>query len=172
MTVTERANRCHQTRRVTGHRVTRTTYHRGMTTHRRTPSTRYPAPPFDADGVPEFFRLTPAQYDALVAEVMLWRSDSYGALRRAWKVTQERWGPSSRRFKVAVRQAMQRGHSWTIPPAVYERLVAQPCAECGEPTGSACGLDRLDHARGYDEDNVRPCCGGCNYRRGRRALVG
>lgn len=134
---------------------------RGMTAHSRNPSARYPAR-FDADGVPAFFQLTPAQYEALVSEVMDWRQGGYAALRQHARRVYNGFGPSSSRFKAAVRQAIHRGHAWTIRPAEYDRLVSSPCYRCGAPTGSGCGLDRLDNARGYDLDNVRPCCGPCN----------
>lgn len=74
------------------------------------------------------------------------------------------------RFIAAVRSAVKRGKSWDITPDDYEYLASQPCDECGGPTGKSVGLDRLDHDLGYSVDNVRPCCGPCNLRRGRRPI--
>jgi hypothetical protein len=131
---------------------------------------REPRELFDRDGVPEFWSLTPTQYRLLLAEVQSWRTNPRAALRMHWRAEQARWGETSSRFKGAVRSAISRGHAWDLRPDEYEFLVAQPCAVCGESTGNALGLDRIDHGEGYRADNVRPCCGRCNLARGRRAL--
>lgn len=143
-----------------------------MTTHSRNPSLRYPAsaPRFDDDGVPEFFQLTPGQYDMLVREVLSLRAEApYDRLRREWKLAQRQWcgDRPSRRMLVAVRQAVQRGHAWALTAEQYAELTAQPCHSCGGSTGSSCGLDRIDNALGYMDGNVRPCCGPCNVARQR-----
>lgn len=55
-------------------------------------------------------------------------------------------------------------------------LVLDRCHYCGaEPTTKPIGLprngiDRLDSARGYETDNVVPCCWMCNKTKGRRSV--
>lgn len=72
------------------------------------------------------------------------------------------------RFGRASRRAETRGKTWELSRETYETLVEQPCDYCGDPTGDGVGLDRLDNTRGYEPDNVVPCCGDCNMLRGRR----
>lgn len=133
-----------------------------------------------------FFSLTPPQYvallarlDAAEAEVAVlrieraeWLVDPAESVRRAWKEQQAKWPGSSPRFRAAIRASAIRGHAWGLTPDEYEPLAAMPCAECGGATGAGIGLDRLDHKRGYFVDNVRPCCGPCNVKRGRTPLSG
>ena len=49
----------------------------------------------------------------------------------------------------------------------HAQLVTMPCHYCAgllNPTGSA--LDRVDNGRGYEPDNVVPCCTVCNVIKG------
>lgn len=93
--------------------------------------------------------------------------DPWDLLRARWRAEQARWPGSSPRFRGAIRMALTRGKSWSLTPDEYEPLAAAPCDVCGGPTGKGIGLNRLDHRQGYTIDNVRPCCGTCNVRRGR-----
>ena len=70
-------------------------------------------------------------------------------------------------FKVAKRAANRRGLSWTITIEQLSDLRNNPCYYCGGglPT-TGHGLDRKDNSRGYEIDNVLPCCFDCNYHRG------
>lgn len=55
------------------------------------------------------------------------------------------------------------GWSWSLSESEYSVLVCQSCHYCGfalTPTGI--GLDRKDSERGYEIDNVVPCCRECN----------
>ena len=88
----------------------------------------------------------------------------------AWRKVQARHPGSSSRFRNAIRQAVVRGHDWNLTPEEYEPLVVRPCSDCGGSVGNGIGLDRLNHRLGYSADNVRPCCGACNVRRGRKPL--
>ena len=57
---------------------------------------------------------------------------------------------------------------WTLTPAEYAALIAQPCWYCGGSLPSrGYGLDRIDELAGYKVANVLPCCRWCNtYRMG------
>lgn len=64
-------------------------------------------------------------------------------------------------------KAKQRGLSWDISIPQYTHLMSLPCFYCGgslPPLG--CGLDRLDNNKGYQMDNVAPCCYSCNSLKG------
>lgn len=75
-----------------------------------------------------------------------------------------------------IRDAKCRGYNWALSKEVVRYLTSQPCSYCGvKPNQPASrghpdlngeyyynGLDRIDNARGYSEDNVTPCCGICN----------
>jgi len=68
------------------------------------------------------------------------------------------------RFTGSRSRANRSGLGWTITWEQYSELISNPCTYCGgslpETSG---GLDRLDNSRGYDPDNVVPCCATCNY---------
>ncbi|MDB4312163.1 HNH endonuclease [bacterium] len=51
------------------------------------------------------------------------------------------------------------GKEFSISDAEFVSMLDKPCEYCGE---DATGLDRVDNARGYSNDNVVPCCGVCN----------
>jgi hypothetical protein len=71
------------------------------------------------------------------------------------------------RFRFSQKRAEQRRLSWNISEEFYGELLKMPCVYCRQPLNRmGCGLDRVDNARGYEEDNVRPCCGACNRIRG------
>ena len=70
--------------------------------------------------------------------------------------------------------ALKRGHSWKLTKEVFDNITTQSCFYCGiEPRQifkqTGCngtyvynGIDRVDNTRGYESDNVVPCCGQCN----------
>lgn len=69
------------------------------------------------------------------------------------------------RFNVGRYSAKKRGRAWTITLKEFEWLCELDCFYCGGALGrceSGIGLDRIDNARGYEIDNVYPCCGICN----------
>lgn len=71
------------------------------------------------------------------------------------------------RFTTEANRAGRRGLSWTLTREEFASLRAKTCFYCSSSLdvyGS--GLDRIDNARGYDPDNVVPCCGKCNRVRG------
>ena len=67
------------------------------------------------------------------------------------------------RFKACMGYSKRRNIEWKISIEKYFILCEMPCFYCDKITqNQGYGLDRLDNSRGYDEDNVVPCCGSCN----------
>lgn len=70
------------------------------------------------------------------------------------------------------RQAAKRGVPWALDAEQFRALVESPCVFCGnhrtqsrrqhKHTYTYTGVDRWDNARGYERENVVPCCGPCN----------
>lgn len=63
------------------------------------------------------------------------------------------------------------GRCWTLTRDEAEVLLQSPCFYCAAPPSNTSrkrrpyphnGLDRFDNARGYERDNVVPCCRACN----------
>ncbi len=74
-------------------------------------------------------------------------------------------------FKVSENRAKRLGHTWSLSPDEYASLRDESCTYCGsipEANKYGVGLDRLDNSKGYEPDNVVPCCGPCNKIRGDR----
>lgn len=85
--------------------------------------------------------------------------------------------------------ARHRGLEFGLAPNQFAILAASPCYYCGSPPGtynrkarkgrrlsdgtrevnfhSYTGLDRVDNAVGYIPENVVPCCGRCNFAKGK-----
>jgi hypothetical protein len=77
------------------------------------------------------------------------------------------------KFTSGRHQAKKKSLSWTIEKDQYVSLIKQPCDYCGGPLPKAgIGLDRLNNKKGYDIDNVIPCCSVCNLVRGNRFTYG
>lgn len=69
-------------------------------------------------------------------------------------------------FRRALNYAKRHGYVWTITEGEFQGLRGKPCHYCEGPlpeTGH--GLDRIDCSRGYEADNVLPCCQSCNRKR-------
>jgi len=76
------------------------------------------------------------------------------------------------RFKNAIKSAKRRNKVWNISFNDWKNLIEKSCFYCFKlfkEEGS--GLDRLDNNRGYELDNVIPCCGECNYLRSNKYTV-
>jgi len=58
--------------------------------------------------------------------------------------------------------AKKRNLAFTLSLEEFGAYWQQPCIYCGDSI-STIGLDRVDNERGYEPDNVVPCCTGCNY---------
>jgi hypothetical protein len=66
------------------------------------------------------------------------------------------------RYSVGKRNAAQRDRKYTISFGDYVQLIKNPCAYCGKIVETGHGLDRVDSSKGYELNNVVPCCGACN----------
>lgn len=81
-------------------------------------------------------------------------------------------------FKKYRAGGMKRGYEWKLTIDDFIVLTQQPCYYCGEPPSQEHislhgttdgqpyiynGIDRVDNKRGYEIDNVVPCCKRCNY---------
>lgn len=78
------------------------------------------------------------------------------------------------------RRSKERGRYWGLSRDQFEELIQSSCFYCGAqpdeftPRFMALGrkyqgfngIDRLDSNRGYETDNVVPCCSVCNYMKG------
>lgn len=72
------------------------------------------------------------------------------------------------------RHAEGRNLCWNLSREQVEKIILQPCHYCGGDPGNIKetknsieplfynGIDRVDNARGYDIENVVPCCKICN----------
>lgn len=55
--------------------------------------------------------------------------------------------------------------SFEITMDDYLKIIAEKCYICGKESKGEHrnGIDRIDNDKGYTLDNVKPCCGECNY---------
>jgi hypothetical protein len=56
----------------------------------------------------------------------------------------------------------KRGLEYTLTKEQYEYLIYKACYLCGYKNIVGNGLDRQDHSKSYNIDNVLPCCSTCN----------
>jgi hypothetical protein len=64
-------------------------------------------------------------------------------------------------------KAKKRNLAVTLSKEQYSQLILHACFYCSKSLPVAgIGLDRLDNNRGYEIDNVVPCCTVCNRMRG------
>ena len=78
-----------------------------------------------------------------------------------------------------IKSAKRRHYDYDLTRDQVRAIIGQNCHYCGaEPAQGASyqtsagayiynGIDRLDSRRGYTPDNVVPCCGRCNYAKGK-----
>lgn len=79
----------------------------------------------------------------------------------------ERKDNLERHYKVYNIGATKRNLSFNISIEAFETLVNSPCEYCGyHQDHEAIGVDRIDNTRGYEDDNVVPCCKTCNRMKG------
>lgn len=55
------------------------------------------------------------------------------------------------------KQAADRGYCYELGDGAVEEMLKAPCTYCGEAAAPFNTVDRLDNARGYEEDNVAAC---------------
>jgi hypothetical protein len=67
------------------------------------------------------------------------------------------------RWKHGINKSKKCGQTWGLTFEQFAALVVLPCHYCGKPLNpTGTGLDRMDASRGYETDNVVPCCHRCN----------
>lgn len=65
--------------------------------------------------------------------------------------------------------AKKRGYTYNLSKELEETLIQSNCYYCGSPPANHylgrtyMGIDRIDNSRGYEPDNVVPCCTTCNF---------
>jgi 5-methylcytosine-specific restriction endonuclease McrA len=82
-------------------------------------------------------------------------------------------------FSHYVRSAKYRGYEWALSKDQFRSITVQCCSYCGSKPSQShlthksaygeyiyTGVDRVDNSRGYEIDNVVPCCGTCNRAKG------
>lgn len=69
-------------------------------------------------------------------------------------------------------KARKRGLVWDLLDCQAKYIFNQNCFYCGKSPvpGKLIGIDRVDNDRGYTVDNVHPCCGPCNWAKGKQTL--
>ena len=93
---------------------------------------------------------------------------------QAWrKANPDKWKKQAQRHNYNVARnnpvptyrwhARKRGRTWELDNEFCLTLMNEPCHYCGFVAKFLNGIDRKDNARGYEIDNVLPCCGTCNY---------
>lgn len=132
------------------------------------------------DELAERVALLEAQVSALIDEVAplrarideLEREVSFGG-RAARRQMLDVIAPpgSGSRFRSAVAAALKRGKAWELTELEYYQLADSSCVYCGNETGKGIGLDRVDSKLSYTWRNVVPCCGPCNWAKGRRVVT-
>jgi 5-methylcytosine-specific restriction endonuclease McrA len=119
----------------------------------------------------------------MVMEALPKYSDDPNEYSKAWMKRKRRLDPAfaqrqskaARRWQLAnpVRNALnqyrqkaqRKSREWDLSQQAFAALVTDSCHYCGlTPESPAInGVDRLDSARGYTEENVVTACAQCNY---------
>jgi hypothetical protein len=114
-----------------------------------------------------FYRanLTPEQIQARKETVARYSRSARG-MENQKKSARKNYTSVSGRFNQCRSAQKRNGRSWTLTKEQFASLISNHCTYCGGPLPkTSAGLDRLDNTRGYDLDNVTPCCALCNYAR-------
>jgi hypothetical protein len=71
----------------------------------------------------------------------------------------------SRCYSDYKRSAITRNKSFEISKEVFDKVRSENCYLCGKQNSinHKNGIDRVDNAKGYVEDNIKSCCSDCNY---------
>jgi len=62
-------------------------------------------------------------------------------------------------------RALKKQLDFEMTPWDYDNIINKDCYLCGKRNDNSHknGIDRIDNNKGYLLDNVKPCCGECNY---------
>lgn len=97
---------------------------------------------------------------------------------RSFQYEDSERGPANHVIHVYERNAKTRDLEWALPDEVCRRLFSQPCVYCGVSRSNKGrnsfrynGIDRVDNTRGYEQENVVPCCKFCNKAKGTMSEV-
>ena len=62
-------------------------------------------------------------------------------------------------------RAIKKQIDFLITPSDYDNIINKDCYLCGKQNDNSHknGIDRIDNSKGYVLDNVKCCCGECNY---------
>jgi hypothetical protein len=71
------------------------------------------------------------------------------------------WHTPAVRYTIVRASARVRGLTFALTREAFAALGRGPCAYCGQAMAYP-ALDRVDSTKGYEPDNVVPCCGMCN----------
>lgn len=80
----------------------------------------------------------------------------------------------SNRYSRAKAMAKKRNRCFSLTIEEYMDQLRKPCFYCGSDLQAercGVGLDRIDNSRGYELNNVLPCCRVCNMIRGAHMTV-
>jgi len=73
------------------------------------------------------------------------------------------------KYLVYEKGAKKRGILFDLTEEQFLKLWQQPCFYCGADIMTI-GVDRVDNSRGYETDNIVPCCAMCNFIKGSRSF--
>ena len=90
--------------------------------------------------------------------------------REKFKISRRKFARTpKRRFSSARRRAINtKKLNWEVTFEEFVLLIELPCYYCNGNIGeTGVGLDRLDNCYGYVLGNIVPCCGSCNFTKGK-----
>lgn len=86
-----------------------------------------------------------------------------------WQVYNRNWLRKRRQTQQGVlaiykTNAKIKNREFNLPTEAFYRLIEMPCFYCEQerPSDKYHGVDRIDSSKGYEVDNVVPCCSMCN----------
>lgn len=85
---------------------------------------------------------------------------TYKENRRRWGLEWKRKRPAQSALKDYKTGAKKRGYTWGLTDDEFLKMLTQPCFYCDFVPAQ--GVDRVDNALGYTEENCEPCCTWCN----------
>lgn len=83
-------------------------------------------------------------------------------LSKACDQVTERFNTIDGRMKSYKLRAKRQGSSFALPQELFADLATDNCFYCGRVAEPLNGIDRVDSARGYEQDNCVTACAMCN----------